>query len=64
MLRNGKTKMKTDVRTYHTATPEEVTRILARAQAERSAFIAAFAVKTSAKLRGLFTKTPSGVAAA
>ncbi|MCX8226866.1 MAG: hypothetical protein OTI35_12380 [Sulfitobacter sp.] len=46
--------------TYRTATPVEVNRILARAQAERSAFIAAFAARTSAKLRGLFAKAPRG----
>jgi hypothetical protein len=63
MLRNGRTKMKPEV-TYRTATPEEVSRIIARAHAERSAFIAAFAAKTGARLRGLFHKTPSGAAAA
>lgn len=55
--------MRTEV-TYHTATPAEVNRILAKAQAERSAFIAAYASKAAAKLRGLFAKTPRGVAAA
>ncbi|WP_415254442.1 RSP_7527 family protein [Sulfitobacter sp.] len=46
--------------TYRTATPSEVDRILARANAERSAFIASLATKASAKLRGLFAKTPRG----
>ncbi|WP_175498480.1 RSP_7527 family protein [Sulfitobacter marinus] len=46
--------------TYRTATPLEVDRILARANAERSAFIASLAIKASAKLRGLFSKTPRG----
>ncbi|MFT6088586.1 MAG: hypothetical protein ACI80I_003294 [Akkermansiaceae bacterium] len=57
--RNGKLKMTTNV-TYRTATPSEVDRILARANAERSAFIASLATKASAKLRGLFAKTPRG----
>ena len=57
--KNGKLKMTNNV-TYRTATPVEVNRILARAQAERSAFIAAFAARTSAKLRGLFAKAPRG----
>ncbi len=46
--------------TYRTATPAEIDRIIAQAQAERSAFIAAFALRTTAKLRGLFVKTPRG----
>ncbi|MBQ0806261.1 MAG: hypothetical protein KBT65_15565 [Sulfitobacter sp.] len=46
--------------TYRTATPADANRIIAQAQAERSAFIAAFARRTSAKLRGLFVKTPRG----
>ncbi len=55
--------MKTEM-TYQTATPAEVTRVLAEAQALRSAYIAAFAARTATKVRGLFNRTPRQAAAA
>ena len=55
--------MNTDT-TYHTATPIEVDRLLAEANALRSAYISAAVAKASRKFTGLFRTAPRGTAAA
>jgi len=55
--------MKTEA-TYKTATPVEVDRLLAEANALRSAYISAAVAKASHKFTGLFRTAPRGTAAA
>ncbi|HDY94425.1 MAG: hypothetical protein KBT62_12340 [Sulfitobacter litoralis] len=56
-------KMKTEA-TYKTATPVEVDRLLAEANALRSAYLSAAVAKASRKFTGLFRTAPRGTAAA
>ncbi|HEC70770.1 MAG TPA: hypothetical protein ENI28_03035 [Roseobacter sp.] len=52
-------KMNTEA-TYHTATPIEVDRLLAEANALRSEYIASWAASTKRKIVGLFRTAPHG----